>query len=543
MNRNRPFFRLLLCGALLFLRQGLLAAQDPGTPEKSSEKKSEAISPSAPTLILPYMKDAPFSRLGREICYRLETANETRGYLFLGAIEFQSTSGKLPSIMLVDDCFFLASPETQNKTVRITWRTFLDEQHRPFFQVFRNLSMPPETPGDALRDYSPGTALLAQTTFVHTLKHGDTAWISSVNQKGWELREERWPEGGVLGQYYFRLVAEQSARGLPRADFFNFDEQRLIFLPWTIEEKKQSADAPERIFSHLQETLKVSKDHLITEIQMSGSTLKFDCLSDQRGEPLLRTDSITDWNLFATVLAKSGKEAARSPGKKIWEYLGKHLQERCQNLSPTKTLEPETIQKICQAINALIREKDFYDPADWNEIALSDELKKRLQQKPENLSEEATRLDLHRHLLEIAFHEILQPSLRIRDNMHQFPDRLLQQEAIPHTPLATQEFIRAQLGAMAYAVGTYIKERKNYPGAPTDLTSPDAQGKILLPPTFLKNPWGGTIQMRWKPGGLLQLISPGKKGFQSERREEPEDPDDLDIEWSGDPTKLMEDLK
>ncbi len=118
------------------------------------------------------------------------------------------------------------------------------------------------------------------------------------------------------------------------------------------------------------------------------------------GRPLCPGD-IVDWRGFCARLSQQGRSKKNSPGRRIWEQMSDQLRSDIQSTAKHKGISNAIRGRILKYINERLKDKNFYDPKDFNGVPLGAECQSLVKRR-EALSENAA-IHMNRMLIEAAY--------------------------------------------------------------------------------------------------------------------------------------------
>jgi hypothetical protein len=116
---------------------------------------------------------------------------------------------------------------------------------------------------------------------------------------------------------------------------------------------------------------------------------------------LLAAEDILDWPRFMTTLQGQSTRPEPSPGRRIAQLLEPDARAQLAALQPEATLDEQGKQALVRRLNRLLERGDFYREDAWSAVDLDPRIR---QQAGESAGlDDAQRIPLNRHLLELAF--------------------------------------------------------------------------------------------------------------------------------------------
>lgn len=165
---------------------------------------------------------------------------------------------------------------------------------------------------------------------------------------------------------------------------------------WTAEEGMSDASTP------------VCDGRLFLQAHSSGLLTCYDAKTGELlwqkelGSSLLITSDVLDWAKLCAQLSEAEGQQAPSPYGRIWELLSPDLRSMVmlgqQPGGPDKAKQTE----IVEALNGIVKKRDFYRPADFQNVALPEAAQKLLNKSKEDISYSDSQ-KLNRLLLEAAY--------------------------------------------------------------------------------------------------------------------------------------------
>ncbi len=124
------------------------------------------------------------------------------------------------------------------------------------------------------------------------------------------------------------------------------------------------------------------------------------------GTELLNRADVTNWKQFARELKAAADAPAPSPAKRIWSLLLPPTRELVTGLAKAEWPDRYTTSQIAEDLNRLLLQRDFYDAAAWNGVALDAEVSGLLKTNRGSLSQ-ADLCRLNSLLLAAAFPKLV----------------------------------------------------------------------------------------------------------------------------------------
>lgn len=122
----------------------------------------------------------------------------------------------------------------------------------------------------------------------------------------------------------------------------------------------------------------------------------------ERGRATLKPKDITNWRSFCSRLASQGQGRERSPGKRLWELLPLSTRGAVSRLADQAAPDPQDQAAAVAALNAVLRNRDFYSQEDFRAVQLPTDAIGLLRLGRSRLDQPQVEL-LNRLLLEAAF--------------------------------------------------------------------------------------------------------------------------------------------
>lgn len=118
----------------------------------------------------------------------------------------------------------------------------------------------------------------------------------------------------------------------------------------------------------------------------------------------LRQDSILNVSALVSKIERQGRTADPSPGKQIWDRWGDDFKTRLANRVGVESgnVSVELVPDLLDALNKLLPERKFYDPAAWRGVNLNDETKALAGRPADRLTDDEVKRR-NRLLLEMAY--------------------------------------------------------------------------------------------------------------------------------------------
>ncbi len=116
----------------------------------------------------------------------------------------------------------------------------------------------------------------------------------------------------------------------------------------------------------------------------------------------VRNRDVYDWRDLCGKLKAAGAQNAPSPAKRIWSLMPEKVQKLVALASNQMNPLRETRYEILDALNAILKRRDFYRRADFAGLELPDKAKEMLARKPADLTEREVQ-QLNRILVSAIF--------------------------------------------------------------------------------------------------------------------------------------------
>ena len=230
-----------------------------------------------------------------------------------------------------------------------------------------------------------------------------------------------------------------------------------------------------------------------------------------RGRTSLRPDDITNWRLFCSRLASQGQSGERSPGKRLWELLPLGARGAINRLATQPEPDPADQREAIRAINAVLRNRDFYSEEDFKGVQLPTDAIGLLRLERSKLEQPQVEA-LNRLLLEAAFEgEVARRAIRLEAVIEPHSDCRFPKDKSGPVHRTVQEndvavtrffFVRS---IDARAVETSLKRDRS--GFPTEMTPPHLVAKLSVAALQFKKfgVTAATLKKR-RPTGKLPVI-------------------------------------
>lgn len=170
---------------------------------------------------------------------------------------------------------------------------------------------------------------------------------------------------------------------------------------------------------------------LIAYLEARGAYTAADRLADEaldRVDQRLKTSllnehfnstEINDVPCLCRILHDEGAKNSPSPGRRIWEMLSPADQSLVTTIAKAGKFDRHQRTRLCQVLNGMLRLRDFYCAADFNQIRLRFEIEKKsvLENVEADLARGLTKLSqneielFNRRLLEAAFPTVIKRNL------------------------------------------------------------------------------------------------------------------------------------
>jgi hypothetical protein len=421
--------------------------------------------------------------------------------------------------------------------VKVSWRTYLSARRAPFFQIYRSLTFEPKEKG--------GRVAMDLTKLVevnYALRRNNKIWRTYYKNDKLELHASDWKPNAVMGQMHLRLLAGFKP-SMKKAAFSFFNDKTGLFEEWEV--LRKSFDKKTGLLRlKIGDDLYSIRDSKLISQKTEGLTLHFEGYRFDRADPKIVNWQVSSWKLLATELAAyAGDEYKNTPAGKLLSFFPKKLREKTIAISKLRTRPSLDYGiQVRKFLNTILDKKDFYNKESWEDEkkkpvtkALEIALKKRPKNGFENARE---RQRFNRILIEAALPKSLVTAVKFNFILRKLPRRLTEEKPVELTRSPKQEFLKLQLGFLAYSFAKYFKENHRYAGDLKTLTKPDSNGKVMLSKAFTRDPWGREFYLRWKKDGTLKLMSYGKDGMPDDEKK-PLDIQDFDIGWEHNPLDLL----
>ena len=124
----------------------------------------------------------------------------------------------------------------------------------------------------------------------------------------------------------------------------------------------------------------------------------------ERPATQLRQSSILDMSALVSKIETQGRADGPSPGKQVWSRLSDDLKTRLTNRDGVEAGSMPVIlaSNVLDALNRLLSDRNFYEPAAWRGIDLNDETKTLADRRVDSLTDDEVKRR-NRLLLEAAY--------------------------------------------------------------------------------------------------------------------------------------------
>ena len=230
-----------------------------------------------------------------------------------------------------------------------------------------------------------------------------------------------------------------------------------------------------------------------------------------RGHASLEPRDVKDWRSLCSRIASQGQSGQRSPGKRLWELLPLRARAAVSRLASQHEPDPADQSEVIAAINAILRNRDFYSQEDFQEIQLPTDAQALLRLDRARLEGPQVQT-LNRLLLEAAFQrEVASRAMRLEAIIEPHSDCCFPKDKPGPVRQVVQEndiavtrffFIRS---IDARAVETSLKRDRS--GFPTEMTPPHLVVKLSIGALqFKKFGVAATALKKRRPTGKLPVI-------------------------------------
>jgi len=117
---------------------------------------------------------------------------------------------------------------------------------------------------------------------------------------------------------------------------------------------------------------------------------------------LLKVSDILDWSGFCSTLSHEGGTTVPSPSRRILELLPQDTRELVLATAQTNNLEPLQKSKIIDALNGILKRRDFYQADCFERLGVTDEVNPLLSRTRMDLSDSEVER-LNRLLIEASY--------------------------------------------------------------------------------------------------------------------------------------------
>ena len=169
---------------------------------------------------------------------------------------------------------------------------------------------------------------------------------------------------------------------------------------WTAEEGMSDASSP------------ICDGKLFVQAHSSGLLTCYDAKTGELlwekelGSSLLIVSDVLDWAGLCAQLSQAESEQKPGPHRRIWELLSPEARSMVQLGQQAGGPDKAKQADIVDALNRVLKKRDFYRPADFQDVPLPDAAKELLKQDRDALSYDDSQ-KLNRLLLEAAWPQAL----------------------------------------------------------------------------------------------------------------------------------------
>jgi len=231
-----------------------------------------------------------------------------------------------------------------------------------------------------------------------------------------------------------------------------------------------------------------------------------------RGRASLEPNDVRDWRSLCSRIASQGQSGQRSPGKRLWELLPLRARAAVNRLAASQH-EPDPADQsvVIAAINAILRNRDFYSQEDFQGVQLPTDALALLRLDRSRLDQPQVQA-LNRLLLEAAFErEVARRATRLEAIIEPHSECCFPKDkpgpvrqVVQENDIAVTRFFFVR-SIDARAVETSLKRDRS--GFPTEMTPPHLVAKLSVAALQFKKfgVTAATLKKR-RPTGKLPVI-------------------------------------